>query len=376
MRPRVDLLIWIFNLCGVVLLSSQSIPNEFPKIGSGISYVNYSEQGGLEIDIIGRGLTWDLSYLEAPYQKEVSIEPASSGRLSTFFPNADIVLKQVNGYEEYFQLSGNNMLEVGRSSGFWALDEINSKIIYSVKPVIKRGGLVYGQNYNDNSEFSLEYGMEDYKNNMTMPTPGAFDSLRYDVKIEREISADGAGQLILPLSIHNVLKLKVEVTMTVTPYIKSPFGWRTYNPNSDPPLPSSIQTGIHRFKSYEFWSESHPLPVMVVEQLDRSFNVKYMVSDSKIPKISVYNKRKDILAFPNPTFGDIEIQLINLPAGNYQLEINNIFGQKLFSESYSVNHSRRIKTDLSFLSRGTYLYSIIDAKGNKISTKRVVIITP
>jgi len=50
--------------------------------------------------------------------------------------------------------------------------------------------------------------------------------------------------------------------------------------------------------------------------------------------------------------------------------------KKLYNEEFMVGYNREIHTDLSFLSKGTYIYNIIDDKGNKITTKRVVIITP
>lgn len=370
------LLIVTFGLTSTFQLWTQVVPSEPPVPGQRLSYVSYTVGGELDLETEGQGVNWDFTYLQAPFQKEVSVEPASSGINSTDFIDADLVLKEVNGYEVYLQQAGNNLMEAGRTGGFWMMDDVDHLIQYDVKPVIKKAGLSFGQSYTDKSSFSIEWSKQDLSRMKTSNIPVAFDSIKYEVSINRRITADGTGQLILPLSMHQVLRLKHEIELSITPFIKTSLGWRNYNEESDIEIDTKLPSGNFHFNRYEFWTESEPLPVMCVDIIDGSYLVSYIVFDASIPKIKVYNDRKDVLAFPNPTYGEIEIQLINLPPGSYKLEIDNIFGQSLHMETFDVNHTRKIKTDLSFLSRGTYLYSIIDNKGNKVATKRVVIITP
>ena len=370
------LFIVTLGLISTVQTWAQVVPSDLPVPGQRLSYVSYTESGRLDLEAEGRGVNWDFSYLQAPYQKEVSIEPASSGRKSAEFADSDLVLKEVNGYEVYLQQSENNLIEVGRTGGFWMMDDVENMILYDVKPVVKRAGLSFGQSYSDKSSFTIEWSKQDLARMKNSNIPVAFDSIKYEVSVINEVTADGTGQLILPLSIHQVIRLKHEIELTITPFIKTRLGWRKYNEGSDKGISSVLPVGIYHLQRYEFWTESETLPVMYIDVIDDSFSVRYIVSDASIPKVKVYNTNKDVLAFPNPTYGEIEIQLINLPPGIYKLEIDNIFGQSLHTRTFDVNHTRKIKTDLSFLSRGTYLYSIIDSKGNKVATKRVVIITP
>ncbi len=374
MERTIPICFWISISCTSLCAQTVSSLELFP--GQKISYVTYTESGRLDLDIEGEDVTWDFSYLQAPYQKEVSIEPAINGQRSRDFPDADLVLKEVNGYERYLQQSGNNLIEIGRTGGYWFLEDVDQLIKYEVKPIIRKSGMNYGQSYSDRSSFTIDLSRADLARLRSTNIPAAFDSLRYEVSVINEISADGVGQLILPLSFYEVIRLRHEIEMTITPYIKSKLGWRNYNENNDPDLLPIIPTGIFHFSRYEYWSETASMAVMSVDVIGDSFTARYVASDPSIPKVKVYNQSKDVLAFPNPTYGEIEIQLINLPPGRYTLEIDNIFGQSLHKEEFNVNHTRKMKTDLSFLSRGTYLYSIIDSRGNKIATKRVVIITP
>ena len=184
--------------------------------------------------------------------------------------------------------------------------------------------------------------------------------------------------MVLPQSIFDVIRIKQEIEVVINVFTKGRLGWQEFGTIiSQDGNNSDLVQGTFHIEVFEYWSEDHTFPVLSVERNEQgSTYVKYKVTDSNIPMIKVYGGRKDVMAFPNPTYGDIEFQLVNLPPGSYTLQIYNIVSKPLHTSTYTVDRSRKIRTDLSFLSKGTYLYSIIDPQGNKVVTKRVMIITP
>ncbi len=83
---------------------------------------------------------------------------------------------------------------------------------------------------------------------------------------------------------------------------------------------------------------------------------------------------RDIVLYPNPTYGKVNIALVNYPIGKYSYRVSNIIGKVIYeSEIYYSNH---IKDDLSFLPKGSYLYSVFDENNRKLMTKKLIVITP
>lgn len=87
--------------------------------------------------------------------------------------------------------------------------------------------------------------------------------------------------------------------------------------------------------------------------------------------------KMDINVFPNPTYGDLNIQVENAESGQYVFAVQNIVGKKLWTKDFTINSEQYLSQfELPFLPKGVYLYSITDDEGNRIVSKRLVIIEP
>ena len=116
---------------------------------------------------------------------------------------------------------------------------------------------------------------------------------------------------------------------------------------------------------------------MTLNEGDTVTTIQYKANNINTSNLLLKPGKQDVMAYPNPTFGEVKFELLNFSPGDYRIEIYNIIGKKLWSTGFSIDHSiRSIKENFSFLKKGTYLYSIIDSRGRKIATKRLVIITP
>ncbi len=124
--------------------------------------------------------------------------------------------------------------------------------------------------------------------------------------------------------------------------------------------------------------EKEPIAVVTVdnENNDLVQLVEYKYNDVTTNINYVNSGRPDILAYPNPAISDVRFQFWNLPSGKYNLKIYNILGVVVWERKYSINGDRTEKIDLSNFRKGTYLYSLINANGKAISTKRLMVMRP
>lgn len=71
---------------------------------------------------------------------------------------------------------------------------------------------------------------------------------------------------------------------------------------------------------------------------------------------------------PNPTAGDLVLNILENESKNYQIEIHDLLGKKL--KSFESNYRTSVKIDLNSLANGTYLLSLFDGEGKTV--KRIV----
>jgi len=84
----------------------------------------------------------------------------------------------------------------------------------------------------------------------------------------------------------------------------------------------------------------------------------------------------NIQAFPNPAVERVRFDCTNLPSEEYTLKIFNIIGKVVWKQNYMISGNRSMTLELEDFRKGTYLYSLVDSKGNIVGTKRLVVLKP
>ncbi len=79
----------------------------------------------------------------------------------------------------------------------------------------------------------------------------------------------------------------------------------------------------------------------------------------------------DFAVSPNPTAGELNIQLESNAAKTYRLNVRNMLGQVVYNDNVSVNGKKRINLDLSENEKGVYFVTL--EKGTDRLTKKVVL---
>jgi hypothetical protein len=112
------------------------------------------------------------------------------------------------------------------------------------------------------------------------------------------------------------------------------------------------------------------------DAMNKAKQVEYVTHPWAGQVIQQLPRKPDIFVYPNPSFGTVRFDLLNLPTGYYDLEIYNILGMLIRTERIFANGVKTLPLGLSRLKKGTYIYRLVDSQKNTIRSKRLVIITP
>lgn len=126
-------------------------------------------------------------------------------------------------------------------------------------------------------------------------------------------------------------------------------------------------------KEYRYYVSNYIFPIVEYKLINEEFKEVFVQDKDNVLKVPSANLLdKKMMAYPNPTFGDINFTLLNYPEGAYRLEVFTITGKKILSKNMTPNPTNTFKVNLDNLSKGIYLYRFIDFKGRRTPTQRIL----
>ncbi len=327
--------------------------------------------------------SWDFSNLQAPFVLKRLVKDASTGESFDKFPSATLIIESGGSVGDgYYRVNDGVMELLGYGGG----DQFNIGIDFDLRYSTPYPERITPLNYEDENhvttDISYTFSPEDLPVNIFAGLPITADSLRIRIAFDRESVVDGWGSLTVPGGVFDVLREKrVEVRDTRLDAKLSFLGWQDVTDillSSLPPdqIPAGI--GMTTTTQYYFHSNEAKEVIAVVTMDSTGLtprNVDFkggILSETKrsfLPKSGVY-------ATPNPAIVNVRFEFFDLPDGNYKLKMFNIIGKEVWSKRYHINGSLTEKVNVSFLRKGTYLYSLIDETGHTLVTKRIVILRP
>jgi len=369
---NISLIIFLF-----LIHTQNGFGQLFPKIGDSLSIIKTQLRSVPGEDLYGENNIWNYLFLDAPYVEDLLFMNPSLGSAKDFFNDAEILSVGANGDERYYKESKGKIIEVGRFGSYnWFLG--NKYLIqYQTSPIIKKNDYKLNDRYKDFTSFYISMDVEDLESLGIEITPMLTDKVRFNFEIDKTVILDSKGDLLLPFGNYKVMRTREEVEVECKITIPSNLGWKELPSRHIIRNDGKVQTGKVNLTNFYYWTADQGYPILSIEQIEEGlYDVVYLNEDasSNVPRLS--NKEKDVIAFPNPTFGEITFKLQNYPAGIYNLQIYDIVNKLKYSEKFNVRDNGKMETNLGFLIEGTYLYSIIDERGEKLTTKRVVIIRP
>ncbi|MCA0238558.1 MAG: T9SS type A sorting domain-containing protein [Bacteroidetes bacterium] len=330
----------------------------------------------------GGNQLWDFSSLQIDQTNEVIYQPASAGVHSMSFPGAELVTITPNA-ESYLNVTSTQFQSLGYAGV--AANSFGIQVLAKYSPPITERKVPLNFFDLNPQEFNLTlpFSSDVLPDTLLSFLPIVPDSFRIRLTTNRTELTDGWGNCQIPGGNYEVLRIKRTDYISSGMDVKVPFlGWLDLSGligggGGGTPIGNFI--GTDTIVSYHFLSGTeHQEIAAVTLSNDQSsvqsvqFKNNAIVANNEVDAPGAAN----IQAFPNPAVERVRFDCTNLPSEEYTLKIFNIIGKVVWKQNYAISGNRSMTLELEDFRKGTYLYSLVDSKGNIIGTKRLVVLKP
>ncbi len=359
-------------------LMGQNFANSLPKVGN-VQY-NCEHFSKVEPFMLTNENKeyWNFNFLFSYWSiKEIYAE-AKSSKNHKAFPTATLVLNKVDNEEEFFYIKDGSLLSLGKIIDVTYNNKGREVIHYNpAKRVINTTKKV-GQTYTNVHTTWMKFAKNNMKDGYNF-IPENHDSMYVEITVNESARVVDELNLIYSDTPKKAQKHEFNVIPVVKVKVKNTkdANWQVYEKSSLQKVPEELKTYIRAQKHLrtDFISPDYKGVLLSYEIQNKNVvNCFYQDMEPSPYMKNVNFDTSDAIASPNPTTGNIAVRLFNHPYDDYTIELYNVVGKKIFSRTFNRNNGRLLKTDISSLKRGTYMYSVLDSKGRKLMTKRISLI--
>jgi hypothetical protein len=338
-------------LCAVISASAQiTITQDDFSNMNGVSVIQILDTTNLSAMTpgnAGANQSWDLSAIGDDSRDTVKFVNAAGVGCFSAFPTATYAMK-VPGFDGFVYLSvTNSSLDMLGMCGVFMPPSIT---IAPYTPGYKKLTFpaTMGTTFSGTTKQILQFGLEN-------PPP---DSARQVSTISYTAVADGWGTVKTPFGTYNALRIKNTETKVDSLYMKMVDTW-TY---AGLPPTTTVTT------TYEWWVKNNfPVANMQINAAGQVTNASYNVIStsgvddptSGIPSTYIY---------PNPTSASFAV-VNSYPAARTFLLVN-LLGQTVFEAPIA---GPKMEFSTETMTKGIYMTIIRDAKGETLSTGKLVV---
>ena len=348
----------------------------FPIEGDTLSTIIDNGLESLDLESAGANQYWDFSMLDAAFMQELIFKNAEDGVYFDQFPSAELFAATVNGDEVYYKANSSTMTEMGRSTENPFGDAFEVFIEFEDAALYRRAPFSYGDDFESSSKSSITFAGTELPDSLVATLPIVPDSVRISIQETRFDTIDAWGKILLPGGEFDVLRERTHIVRVTGISALTFLGWIEIDPATLGEIGGFLgETNLYR---YNFYTNDFKELAATVNLDDDGLatSVEYAALGIILSSGVIRPDQKEVVSYPNPSYGEVKFQFVNLGKGPYRIEIRNIIGKKLLTETYSLNDDNLVTMNLNHLDKGTYIYSIYDDKGQKVLTKRIVIIKP
>jgi hypothetical protein len=350
-----------------------------PSVGDSLERMQDNQPMGISIGISGENQLWDFSRLQAPFVTTSYVLDPSEGEDGAIFPTANILVKS-DFFDGYFSKESGVYTQLGLSSPLDALEI--SGIIGKFQPAltITKVPMRYQDSDSQLSNFSVTFSSDDLPAELLDQLPIRPDSLRLLQANNINTLVDAWGILQLPGGAFEVLRMKREVSIANKIEALLPFlGWADITPLVGDLLGDFLEDSDDLI--YEFYANGVVGPVAVVtmsvDNTDQIDNILYFGGEATTSVRYKERGKLDAFAYPNPSMGQLRIQMVNLPDDLYSIHVYNIMGREVHTKkNIKASGTKVVEIALFDQPKGTYLYAIKNSRGQNILSKRFILIKP
>lgn len=324
----------------------------------------------------GEDQYWDFTSLSSGLAYQKTLLKNDPEQLHTDF-EFDYLIREDNGLLRFYRKTGKKIFEVAIQRPHPLNSSLTVVSRYDDPKLIMYAPMSYKDDLTDLSSISFKLAGNTIPSIIRKRLPVTPDSIRISYRETRDFRVDAWGQVLLSYDRFEVLRQEISSTINTSIEIYSAGKWsRIDNTVLDP---TGDLLGLTHERYFVFYSDEvkEPLAKIKVNASNKALYAEIRASDEMKNFISGNTNKKVLLLSPNPTYGDVKLELMNLDYGSHNFEVFNILGEKLWGEEITVDRKlNSYRYNFSFLGKGTYLWAITDAQGVRLTTKRLVIITP
>ncbi len=368
-RLKISYLFLAYILIGISIY-----PNEIQAgdgLGSNLSesdtlrYITDRYSKELSVGKTGKNQFWSFHSLNAPYYLEYILENNGSDE-SHLMESSSHRASYIESYKGLLEKSHTYILPFCR-------EEIES-VIHGDK-IVRPASLELGLRTSEEYQEVLTFSKEDLKDEFQNLIDLLIDSIAIELNVISSLYNNAEGHVYLPTGEFKVTKARLESKKRVTVSVKRSGRWD----RSENPLEDRITSLLETNEKLElFFNEEYPLHVAKIDLTAK--NRINFVEYALLGDINGINRlstdQRAIVLFPNPTYGDVNVEFHKYPPGDYTLKIYNIVGKEQMSFRLKSDKGVRNNFTLTRLGKGSYLYTITDEHGKRLLTRRLIIIKP
>jgi len=322
------------------------------------------------------GTLWNYEDLNGGARSEYSFHYPRYGQEKIENNSFDILLKKDQSDLNWLRWNGNDLEIVASMMDDKVSGNERMLHIFKGRAPFIFGMLDYRDRFTKEVSSIYKYKVSELPFNIRQTDLFEADSLRIEVHTTYFMDVDDFGTLRLPKMESEVLQLSIIKKITTSFSILKNSNWVDFGQPTF--LTEYFPDNNSQIIEKHFYSETGktPIAIAIEDETGRVISVTYQTSFLDKIESSSENLRNGLDAYPNPTYGDVSFNFSQYPAGKYKVNLYNIIGISIWEKLVSVKQNEIVNVDFNFLTKGTYIYSIENATGEKLITKRLVIITP
>lgn len=373
-----QLLLFLFSgVLSTGLIAQIEVTNAtFPALGDVLlTSTEFNPEGILPGDS-GAEVTWDFSSLPFLTSDETTYLDAAEGSAAGELPNADLLETGIAG-ETYYQTTDTEFLILaGKGTdptgfGVEALVRFNPPIIE------RRAPMNFGDIHTSESDASFAFGAEVIPDSLLEGIPFTIDSVRIRINQTRTDEVDAFGMVTIPGGTYEVLREKRSQVRSTRVDVLSFFGWTDVTDIIAGLIGIDAGLGEISTVNYLYFNNEEKEIIANItadESGETVTSITYKFIDIMDNTDDLGLNDSQVIASPNPANAEVAFNFRDIETGNYTLKIHNTLGVAVWQKDYFLNGNESKTIDLNNFQNGTYIYSVLNEKGETLLTKQLIVV--
>jgi hypothetical protein len=335
-----------------------------PRVGDTLYYQTDELPHRIIISPPGQDQLWNFTSLLAPFLQTEIVAGS----------NEQIMVGQQDDQKDTYEVQEDGLIWKRSSSLVVGKTQINHLWQSEEGIPLPSWEMAYQEDRDFEALYSCTFSAGDAPRVWQKAIPAGTDSLKVLLLINRSMTADATGMLMLTGgSRHSVQRIRVEDLVNKKLMGKKNGSWADIGNSSG--LTDLLP---EKTLSYQFISKQGGGTVCNVktDQSGKPTLVQFSIPKEQAALMKKLVPSQWLFAYPNPALSVVRFKFLDVPAGRYVIRFYDILLRNLLEKEYQVSGDETVEININHLVKGTYLFSLIDENGKKVVTKRLIVIKP